>query len=967
VAIAEAGIVDSHELDEFRRDCRRRTPSPAGRAVRQYCGTVRLHSYRQISMTTDEASLREDIRLLGRLLGQTVQHFGGADLFQAVEEIRQTATRFRRHGHAEDARLLDRLLKRLSRDDTMSVVRAFSYFSHLSNIAEDLAQIRALRRLRRDGQGPRGSLAETVQRLAARRVPLAQARELIAQADVMPVLTAHPTEVQRKSILDTERDIAAALDERDASVALGDRDAAAAAEQRLSTLIATLWLTRMLRAAKLTVFDEIHNALAYWRTTFVPEMPRLYGEIEAAFEIPAAPSFLRLGSWIGGDRDGHPQVTAETMASALAAQAQLIFEHYVAQVHALGADLPVSATLARFEPALERLAARSPDRTAHRADEPYRRALTGVYARLLATAHGLGLDLRARPALGEAEPYASAQQFAADLQVIGESLGRHGTAALARPRLQPLARAVDVFGFHGATLDLRQSSDVFEAVVAELLAAAEASVDYRKLDEAQRVKLLTRELAHTRPLVSPHLTYSDRTRAELAVFDRARELRTRFGARAIDKHIVSHTERLSDLLEVALLQKECGLLAGNQLRCCALMVVPLFETIDDLELAPQVMRELLEHPGLRHLLVPTLGGRPTQEVMLGYSDSNKDGGFLASNWSLYKTTQKLRALFDRHGVRLRLFHGRGGTVGRGGGPSFEAILAQPPGSVGGAIRLTEQGEIIHAKYADARIGRRHLELLVSAVLQASLVNDSQPSAVEAEFESALEEIATHAHRAYRSLVYETEGFAEYFFSATPINEITELNIGSRPAARRSTGRIEDLRAIPWVFSWGQCRLLLPGWFGFGSGIEGYVQAGATAAARKSRRQLLARMIAEWPFFRALTSNMEMVLAKTDMGIASRYAQLASDRKRSAAIFAAIHDEWKLTIRHWLTMSSQKSLLEASPELARNLRNRMPYLDPLNHLQVELIKRHRQGKADEPSKRGILLTINGISAGLRNTG
>jgi len=918
-------------------------------------------------MAIDEPHLREDIRLLGRLLGQTVRHFQGETVYQAVEEIRQTATRFRRHGHADDARLLGRLLKRLSRDDTMSVVRAFSYFSHLANLAEDLAQIRALQRLRREGRAPHGSLAQTAQCLGERGTPAQPVGNLLAHADVMPVLTAHPTEVQRKSILDTERDIAAALAEREASAAAGDRESVAAAEQRLATRVATLWLTRMLRPAKLTVFDEIHNALAYWRTTFVPEIPRLYEEIESLFDVPSVPSFLRLGSWIGGDRDGHPQVTADTMAAALAAQSQVMFEHYAAQVHALGAELPLSATLTRFDKALEALAARSPDQTAHRADEPYRRALTGIYARVLATASHMGLDLRARPALGEAAPYVSAAQLAADLRVIADSLAHHGTAVLARPRLQPLVRAVDVFGFHGATLDLRQSSDVFESVVAELFAAAEVTADYRKLDEVQRAKLLTRELSHTRPLISPHLDYSDRTRAELAVFDRARELRQRYGGRAIDKHIVSHTERLSDLLEVALLQKECGLLTGTELRCCALMVVPLFETIDDLQRAPQVMRELLEHPGLRHLLVPNLGGRPTQEVMLGYSDSNKDGGFLASNWHLYKTTQKLRALFDRHGVRMRLFHGRGGTVGRGGGPSFEAILAQPPGSVGGAIRLTEQGEIIHAKYADPRIGHRHLELLVSAVLQSSLQSAASPSSVQAEFEAALEEIASHAHRAYRQLVYETEGFAEYFFSATPIDEISTLNIGSRPAARKSSRRIEDLRAIPWVFSWGQCRLLLPGWFGFGSGIEGFLKAGATAAVRKARRQLLARMVTGWPFFRALTSNMEMVLAKTDMGIASRYAQLAADRKRGATIFAVIHDERKLTLRHWLAISGQRSLLEASPELARSLRNRMPYLDPLNHLQVELIKRHRERKIDERGKRGILLTINGISAGLRNTG
>jgi phosphoenolpyruvate carboxylase len=530
-----------------------------------------------------------------------------------------------------------------------------------------------------------------------------------------------------------------------------------------------------------------------------------------------------------------------------------------------------------------------------------------------------------------------------------------------------------VFGFHGATLDLRQSSDVFELVVAELLAAAEVCPDYRKLDEGERIKLLTRELSHARPLLSAHLQYSDRTRTELAVFDSARELRARFGAAAIDKHIVSHTEALSDLLEVALLQKETGLLVGTEVRRCALMIVPLFETIEDLARAPEIMRELIGHPGLRHMLVQPggteAGYRGLQEVMLGYSDSNKDGGFLASNWALYQTTQRLRQLFDENDVQLRLFHGRGGSVGRGGGPSFEAILAQPPGSVRGQIRLTEQGEIIQAKYGDAQVGRHHLELLVSALLQATLLQGPSRGA-HADYEEALREIAEHAHRAYRGLVYETEGFAEFFFSCTPIAEIMELNIGSRPASRKATGRIEDLRAIPWVFSWGQCRLLLPGWFGFGSGVDAYLAHAQSPVERRARLALLKDMAQRWPFFRALTSNMEMVLAKSDLAVASRYVQLAPNRPRAQAIFAAISAEWKLTVKHWLAISGQRVLLESNPELARNIKNRLPYLDPLNHLQVELIKRHREGRnegVDERVKRGIHLTINGISAGLRNTG
>jgi len=933
--------------------------------------------------TKDDSALRDDIRLLGRLLGDVLKSYEGPALYDAVEEIRQTSTRFRRHGDPTDARQLDRLLKKLPREATISVVRAFSYFSHLANIAEDQQSLRERRRARASGAAVPGSLSATFELLGSRGITAARVRDLLAHACLMPVLTAHPTEVRRKSILDTEREIAALIR---TPVDVGDSvqdDDAQPREERLHALIATLWRTRMLRPHKLTVSDEIGNALSYWRTTFLRQMPSLYAELGRRLEgevLPpvqtaaASPPFLRLGSWIGGDRDGHPHVSTATMRAALAAQATTVFEHYLGELHALGAELSMSALLSPPGEALQALSAASPDHSPQRADEPYRRALTGVYARLAATARHLQLEVRSRAALTAAAPYPGPAQFGADLDVVVRSLELEHGARIAAHRAQPLQRTVAVFGFHGATLDLRQSSDVIEAVVAELLAAAEVCPDYRKLAETERVKLLTRELSHARPLLSAHMSYSDRTQAELAVFDTARELRAAYGAAAIDKHIVSHTEALSDLLEVALLQKETGLLAGTEVRRCALMVVPLFETIDDLQRAPEIMRELIAHPGLRHLLVQPGGGEPgyrgLQEVMLGYSDSNKDGGFLASTWTLYQATQRLRALFDEHGVQLRLFHGRGGSVGRGGGPSFEAILAQPPGSVRGQIRLTEQGEIIQAKYSDPQVGRHHLELLVSALLQATLLHEPAGSA-HADYEEALEQIAAHAHRAYRGLVYETEGFAEFFFSSTPIAEIMELNIGSRPASRKATGRIEDLRAIPWVFSWGQCRLLLPGWYGFGSGIEAFLAAAGSAAARRGRLALLKDMAQRWPFFRALTSNMEMVLSKSDLAVASRYVQLAANKARAQAIFATISAEWKLTLKHWLAISGQRALLESSPALARNIKNRLPYLDPLNHLQVELIKRHRDGKkdnaADERVKRGIHLTINGISAGLRNTG
>ncbi len=922
-----------------------------------------MHDAQQgkVPMTAEvDHALRQDIRLLGRLLGDVLRAHEGDALFAAVEEIRQTALRFRRDEDPAAARRLDALLRKLSRNDTIAVVRAFSYFSHLANIAEDRHLVR---RQQADAAARPGSLAHAMETLGARGVGPRRIASLLADACLMPVLTAHPTEVRRKSILDAERAIAGLIEARETA----RLERQTAIDEELLAGIATLWQTRMLRPERLSVYDEIANALAYWRTTFLREMPALYADFERVARLPGpiAP-FLALGSWIGGDRDGHPHVTAETMHAALGAQAQTVFDHYAHAVHALGAELSMSQLLTPVSPAMARLANASPDSSRQRADEPYRRALTGVYARLLASAGRLGLALHARPAVAAAAPYASAEEFRADIATVADSLEANDSGRIAHLRVAPLVRTIEVFGFHGATLDLRQSSDILESVIAELLTAAEVCADYRRLGEQERVKLLSRELAHARPLVSAHLDYTARTRSELAVFNAARELRSAFGARAIERHIVSHTESLSDLLELAVLQKECGLFGGDEQRSCRLMVVPLFETIDDLERAPEIMRDLWAHPGLRSLLLAPSSGQPLQEVMLGYSDSNKDGGFLMSTWQLYRTTQRLTRLAEEQRVRLRLFHGRGGTVGRGGGPSYDAILAQPPGSVRGQLRLTEQGEIIQARYADPRLGRSHLETLLAALLEASLAPVTLDVEKERSFEAAMEEIARYSHRAYRALVYETEGFAEFFFGATPITEIMELNIGSRPAARRFTGRIEDLRAIPWVFSWAQCRVLLPGWYGFGSGVEAWLADGGTVQRRQRTEQLKA-MAREWPFFSTLLSNMEMVLAKADLAVGGRYAQLAQPRRRSAVIVAAIQKEWKLTLRHLLTITGQRHLLENNPELQQTLRHRLPYIDPLNHLQVELIKRHRAGVTDERIKRGIHLTINGISAGLRNTG
>lgn len=934
-----------------------------------------------------DAPLKEDIRLLGRLLGNVLREQEGEDVFQVVETIRQTAVRFRRESDAQSSADLNRLLKKLTREQTISVVRAFSYFSHLANIAEDQHHNRRRRAHLLAGSEPQsGSIAYALRTLDNAGVSGATIKKFFKDALISPVLTAHPTEVQRKSILDAEREIARLLAERDQP--LTPRELAQNT-QLLHARVATLWQTRMLRYTKLTVEDEIENALSYYRITFLHELPALYDDIahEISVQFPQRqalvakdmPPFVQMGSWIGGDRDGNPNVTAQTMQHAVLRQSTTIFDFYLDEVHALGAELSISTLLAEVSPALQTLANASPDQIGHRADEPYRRALIGIYARLAATARVLGTAHVVRKEAAPAAAYANSAEFTADLQILVDSLQTHHGAVLVKPRLATLKRASEIFGFHLATLDMRQSSDVHERVLAELFARAKSTPEYGALDEDAKVELLLDELTKPRLLHSPYIVYSAETESELSILRTACEIRRRYGENAIRNYIISHTETVSDLLEVLLLQKETGLLhvewdaagAPRDVRA-ELMVIPLFETIPDLRCAPDIMERFMTLPLVKQLIAHQ--GK-LQEVMLGYSDSNKDGGFLTSNWELYKAETRLVDLFSTARVKLRLFHGRGGTVGRGGGPSHDAILAQPAGTVNGQIRLTEQGEIIASKFSNPEIGRRNLELLVAATLEASLLphgaNGRQAKRM-ASFENVMEELSEHAYGAYRDLVYETPGFTDYFFSATPIAEIAELNIGSRPASRKSTRRIEDLRAIPWGFSWGQCRLLLPGWYGFGSAVSSWLHQDVSPGEYKKRVIVLRSMFKEWPFFATLLSNMDMVLAKTDLAVASRYATLVNDRKLRNSIFKRITEEHERTVACLAIITGTRERLANNPLLARSIKNRFAYLDPLNHLQVELIKRHRTVAAsgrdrDERAQRGIHLTINGIAAGLRNTG
>jgi phosphoenolpyruvate carboxylase len=934
----------------------------------------------QVSATDEhgvdkDAPLKEDIRLLGRLLGDVLRDQEGEEVFSVVETIRQTAVRFRREADAGAAKELDGMLKILTREQTITVVRAFSYFSHLANIAEDQHHIRRRRAHLLAGSAPqRGSISYALCKLKESGVELDTVNKFFNEALISPVLTAHPTEVQRKSILDAEHDIARLLASRDLPQTPKE---SANTLHMLKSRIATLWQTRMLRYSKLTVADEIENALSYYRITFLRELPALYDDIECEiaerYEQPASAidaSYVQMGSWIGGDRDGNPNVNAGTMKHALERQATTILDFYLDEAHALGAELSISTLMVACSPELQALADASPDTSAHRSDEPYRRALIGIYARLASTARALGATNILRKEVGHAEPYPCPADFVADLQVLVDSLDANHGSEMARPRLTTLKRAAEIFGFHLASLDMRQSSDIHERVLAELFAKAGAHADYAALDEDAKVKLLLAELAQPRLLYSPYIEYSDETTSELTIMRAAHDIRQRYGQRAIRNYIISHTEEVSDLLEVLVLQQETGLLRRNADGSSKsdLMVIPLFETIPDLQRAGGIMEAFMALPLVKELIAQR---GQIQEVMLGYSDSNKDGGFLTSNWELYKAEIRLIDVFGKAGVKLRLFHGRGGTVGRGGGPSYEAILAQPKGTVNGQIRLTEQGEIIASKFSNAEIGRRNLELLVSATLEASLT----PASADAchgeqlqRFETAMAEISELAYKAYRNLVYETPGFTDYFFAATPIAEIAELNLGSRPASRKSTRRIEDLRAIPWGFSWGQCRLLLPGWYGFGSAISSWIAAGK----KEERVAQLQAMYREWPFFATLLSNMDMVLAKTDLAIASRYAELVADVELRERIFKRIGEEYNGTLARLEEITGTNERLAGNPLLARSITNRFPYLDPLNHLQVELIKRRRAlpsdpDKAEPRVNRGIHLSINGVAAGLRNTG
>lgn len=909
--------------------------------------------------------LREDIRFLGRMLGDMLREQDGEPAFELVEKIRQTAIRFHREQDPQARQELNQILTELSNKSIIVVARAFSYFSQLSNIAEDVHHNRRRRAHLRAGSPPQaGSVTRALERVFKSGIDKETLTQFFAKALVSPVLTAHPTEVQRKSILDCQLTIERLLRER-AYTELTPNEKRRN-EENLRAMIQILWQTRMLRSVRLSVHDEVDNGLTYYTYSFLSQVPYIYAKIENLLErqmgedAPYVNSFLRIGSWIGGDRDGNPYVTHQVLHYAIERQSALALEYYMAEVEKIGNTMSLAERLVDVTDELDELAADSPDIPACRIDEPYRRAFSGIGARLVATSRHLNHQTAQQKLPEVLEPYADSAEFVHDLDVIIRSLKQHNSHWVARTALRDLRRAADVFGFHLAPLDLRQHSQVHEQVVAELYALGKYRGNYLAMPEKVRTDWLLKEISSPRPLLSPYLEYSEATQNELRILQKAASIHRRFGHAAIPNYIISMTTNIINVLEVALLLKEVGLLQAGKKPRLGLNIIPLFETISDLRNCAAIMDQLFSLPYYKKLLKSR---NKVQEVMLGYSDSNKDGGFITSNWEIYKAEIELTQVFAKHGVELRLFHGRGGTVGRGGGPSYQAIMAQPPGSVNGQIRVTEQGEVISSKYAEPEIGRRNLETLVAATIESTLLSNDAIGADAPRYHEAMEKLAQHSYVAYRNLVFETPGFIQFFHESTPIREISGLHIGSRPASRKPSDAIEDLRAIPWVFSWGLNRIMLPGWYGFGHAVEAFVEEDQTG----NGLALLQEMYQTWPFMQTLLSNMDMVLAKTDLGIASRYAELVTDETLRNQIFKRIQAEWKRSNQWLFAITGNTEIMQDNPTLARSIQNRRPYVDPLNHLQVELLRRYRSGEDSEEVKRSIHLTINGVTSGLRNSG
>ena len=896
--------------------------------------TQKLENY------NNKEAIREEVTILTNILQDVAREMMSEETFAAICQLEELSVK-------DDYSKLIQIIGQLTNDELTDISRYFAVLPLLINISEDVDLAFEINHQNNVGQDYLGKISATIDMVSQHE----DAAEILEKLNVVPVLTAHPTQVQRQSMLDLTKHIHELLRRyRDVKMGLLNRTKW---EDELRCYVEIIMQTEMTREKKLKVTNEITNVMEYYNSSFIKAVTKLqreYKRLAAEKGIQLMnPRPITMGMWIGGDRDGNPFVTAETLRLSALTQCEVIMNYYDQQLEKLYRNFSLSTTITKVSPAVQYLADLSEDASVYRENEPYRRAFHYIQMKLANTkdyfVYNKASDVR----------YANVGEFKADVLTIKQSLIDNKSAALIKGDFAELLEAIEAFGFYLATIDMRQDSSIHEACVAELLASARIVEDYSSLSEEAKCHVLLKQLeTDPRILSATYVPKSEQLEKELAIFSTARELKDKLGEEVIKQHIISHSESVSDLLELAVLLKEVGLVDSDKAR---VQIVPLFETIEDLDNASDTMRQYLQLDLAKRWIA---GNKQYQEIMLGYSDSNKDGGYLSSGWTLYKAQNELTKIGQENGVNITFFHGRGGTVGRGGGPSYDAITSQPFGSIKDRIRLTEQGEVIGNKYGNKDAAYYNLEMLVSATLDRMVTQMITDPNEIGNYRETMDEIVSESYTIYRDLVFNNPHFYDYFFAASPIREVSSLNIGSRPAARKTITEIDGLRAIPWVFSWSQNRVMLPGWYGVGSSFKRFVDKDPNNLAK------LQKMYESWPFFRSLLSNVDMVLSKSNMNIAFEYTKMCeSDEVRS--VFYTILDEWQLTKNMILSIEQNEELLAELPFLKASLDYRMPYFNVLNYIQIELIRRLRRGEFSKEQESLIHITINGVATGLRNSG
>lgn len=909
---------------------------------------------KKLENSSDVNVVTEEVKILTDLLNESTEQLIGKELFTKIQNLIKISAN-KNYQELEDQ------IASLDNREMIVVARYFATLPLLINISEDVELASKVNVLNNTDQDYLGKLNDTINIVAQKK----NAKEILEKVNVVPVLTAHPTQVQRKTVLELTDKIHTLLRSyREVKNGIINRDEWT---EELRACIEILMQTDIIRGHKLKVSNEITNVLTYYPKSLIPAITKFtarYKELAKKHGLDIAKATpITMGMWIGGDRDGNPYVTADTLKLSATLQSQVIFEYYIKQINQLYRSISLSTSYMKPSTEVMHLSELSNDDSPFRTNEPYRRAFYYIESRLVRTEQKLlnitnqhsFLKERDLEHLDQIPVYEDAQEFKADLEVIKRSLEENRDQAVVKSYFTEILEAIDVFGFHLATIDMRQDSSVNEACVAELLKSAEICDHYSDLSEKEKVSLLLNELNNDpRNLHSNNKPKSELLQKELKIYKTARDLKDRLGEDVIKQHIISHTESVSDMLEQAIMLKEYDLLDNENAR---IQVVPLFETVEDLNNARDIIKEYLNLGIVKKWLASQ---HNYQEIMLGYSDSNKDGGYLASCWNLYKAQKDLTAIGEELGIKITYMHGRGGTVGRGGGPSYEAITAQPFKSINDRIRMTEQGEIIQNKYGNKDTAYYNLEMLVSATVDRITSKQIVSEDHIADFRSSMDKIVTESNEVYKKLVFENSNFLNYFLQATPIKEISNLNIGSRPASRKKLSDFSSLRAIPWVFSWSQSRVMFPGWYGVGSAFKHFIDADP------SNLKELQMMYQGWPFFHSLLSNVDMVLSKSNMEIAKQYAELCQNEK-TKAVFDIIYQEWKLTRQIILQIEGHDDLLNDAPNLKNSLAARMPYFNILNYIQLEMIKRDREDEIQGVFQSIIPITINGVASGLRNSG